>query len=86
MPNAAMLRGGVKTSEQLERIIGLGVEKVAISSAAITKPGIITEAARRVGSQSVVMVVDVKKTGMIQNATKSSHTMVSAPQAYLPMM
>ena len=33
--------GGVKTSEQLERIIGLGVEKVAISSAAITKPGII---------------------------------------------
>ena len=58
--------GGVKTSEQLERIIGLGVEKVAISSAAITKPGIITEAARRVGSQSVVMVMDVKKTGMIQ--------------------
>ena len=38
--------GGVKTSEQLERIIGLGVEKVAISSAAITKLGIITEAAR----------------------------------------
>ena len=58
--------GGVKTSEQLERIIGLGVEKVAISSAAITKLGIITEAARRVGSQSVVMVMDVKKTGMIQ--------------------
>ena len=58
--------GGVKTSEQLERIIGLGVEKVAISSAAITKPGIITEAASRVGSQSVVMVMDVKKTGMIQ--------------------
>ena len=58
--------GGVKTSEQLERIIGLGVEKVAISSAAIMKPEIISEAARRVGSQSVVMVVDVKKTGMIQ--------------------
>ena len=39
--------GGVKTPEQLERIIGLGVEKVAISSAAITKLGIITEAASR---------------------------------------
>ena len=29
--------GGVKTTEQLERIVGLGVEKVAISSAAIMK-------------------------------------------------
>ena len=58
--------GGVKTTEQLERIVGLGVEKVAISSAAIMKPEIISEAARRVGSQSVVVVLDVKKTGMIQ--------------------
>jgi cyclase len=53
--------GGVKTVEQIEKIISLGVEKVSISSAAIASPEIIVEAARRVGRQSVVVVMDVKK-------------------------
>lgn len=57
--------GGVKTPEQVERIISLGVEKVAISSAALLSPELITESARRVGSQSIVVVLDVKKTGFI---------------------
>jgi len=58
--------GGVKYVEQLERIVSLGVEKVAIGSAAIETPSLIEEAAKRVGSQSVVVVMDVKKTGLIQ--------------------
>jgi imidazole glycerol-phosphate synthase subunit HisF len=53
--------GGVNTPEQVERIIGLGVEKVAISSAAIERPALITAAAERLGSQSIVVVMDVKK-------------------------
>jgi imidazole glycerol-phosphate synthase subunit HisF len=53
--------GGVNTPEQAERIIGLGVEKVAISSAAIQRPSLITAAAERLGSQSIVVVMDVKK-------------------------
>lgn len=53
--------GGVRTAEQAKRIIGLGVEKVAISSAAIENPGLISEIAAEVGSQSVVVVLDVKK-------------------------
>lgn len=56
--------GGVKTPEQVERIIGLGVEKVAISSAAIQTPGLIAESSKRVGNQSIVVVMDVKKTGL----------------------
>ena len=52
--------GGVKTPEQLERIISLGVEKVVLSSAAIQRSELIAEAARRVGSQSIVVVLDVK--------------------------
>ena len=56
--------GGVKTPEQVERIISLGVEKVALSSAAIANPGLILESARRVGSQSIVVVLDVKKIGL----------------------
>jgi len=53
--------GGVKTVEAAQRIIGLGVEKVAISSAAVENPELVTEAAGCVGNQSVVVVLDVKK-------------------------
>lgn len=59
--------GGVRTIEQFERIIGSGVEKVALSTAAVETPELITEAASRVGSQSVVVVVDVLKTGLLRN-------------------
>lgn len=52
--------GGVKTAEQVERIVGLGVEKIGLS-AAIARPALVSEAARRVGGQSVVVVIDAKK-------------------------
>jgi cyclase len=53
--------GGVKTAQQAKRIIGLGVEKVAVSSGAIERPGLLGEIAQEIGSQSVVVVLDVKK-------------------------
>lgn len=53
--------GGVKTVEQAKTIIGLGVEKVALSSAAIANPQLVADIAREVGRQSVVVVLDVKK-------------------------
>ncbi|MCE1115132.1 MULTISPECIES: AglZ/HisF2 family acetamidino modification protein [Pseudomonas] len=53
--------GGVTTAAQAARIIELGVEKVAVSAAAIAQPALITEMARAVGSQSVVAVMDVRK-------------------------
>lgn len=53
--------GGIKTVEQAQRIFALGVEKIAISSAAIDNPELVTEIAGRVGSQSVVVVLDVKR-------------------------
>ena len=53
--------GGVKTVEQVERIISLGVEKVAMSSAAVYDPRIVAQAAKVVGSQSIAVVMDVKK-------------------------
>lgn len=53
--------GGVKTVEQAQRIFGLGIEKIALSSAIVQRPELITEIADRVGSQSVIVVLDVKK-------------------------
>jgi cyclase len=53
--------GGIKTLEQAKRIISLGVEKVAISSAAVEHPELITKISQEIGRQSVVVVLDVKK-------------------------
>lgn len=60
--------GGVTTVEQAERIISLGVEKVALSAAAIERPALLTEIADRIGRQSVVAVLDVRKrTGFLRS-------------------
>jgi len=53
--------GGVKTAKEAKMIFNLGVEKVAISSAAINNPELISEIASSVGNQSVVVVLDIKK-------------------------
>jgi cyclase len=53
--------GGIKTVEQARHILSLGVEKVAISSAAVTDPQLVARIAEQVGAQSVVVVLDVKK-------------------------
>jgi len=57
--------GGVKTSDQAGRIVDMGVEKVAVSAAAIANPALLSDMAAAVGQQSVVAVLDVrKKTGL----------------------
>jgi cyclase len=53
--------GGVKTIEQAQKIFGLGIEKIALSSVVIQNPQLVTQIAERVGSQSVIVVLDVKK-------------------------
>lgn len=53
--------GGVKSAVQAKEIIGLGVEKVALSSAAVENPSLISKIAEEIGNQSVVVVLDVKK-------------------------
>jgi imidazole glycerol-phosphate synthase subunit HisF len=53
--------GGVKTVAQAQRIFSLGVEKIAVSAAAIADISLIKKMGDVVGSQSVVVVVDVKK-------------------------
>ena len=53
--------GGVTTSEQVERIVALGVEKVAVSSALLAQPQMIAQASASVGAQSMVVVLDVRQ-------------------------
>lgn len=65
--------GGVGSVDMLERIVQLGVEKVALSAAAVQTPALIGAAAERVGSQSVVAVMDVKKAGMLRRWELFTH-------------
>jgi cyclase len=53
--------GGVTTVEQAQRIFTLGVEKIAFSAGVISNPNLVSEISEKVGSQSVVIVLDVKK-------------------------
>lgn len=53
--------GGVKTVDQVQRIVQLGVEKVSLSTAAIENEDLLQESAKVVGAQSLVVVLDVKK-------------------------
>lgn len=53
--------GGIADLHTAEKIINLGVEKIAISSAAINDPNLIKSISDSVGSQSVAVVLDIKK-------------------------
>ena len=53
--------GGVKTVEQAQKIFSLGIEKIALSSSVLQNPKLITQIADKVGAQSVIVVLDVKK-------------------------
>lgn len=53
--------GGVRTVSQAKDIIGLGVEKVALSAAAVQDPSLLSRISDEVGRQSVVAVLDVKR-------------------------
>lgn len=52
--------GGIKTIHQAKKIIQLGVEKIALSSAALDNPELISLISNDLGSQSVVIVLDFK--------------------------
>ena len=52
--------GGISSAKQVEKIVSLGVEKVAISSKIIENTELISDTISIVGSQSVVAVIDIK--------------------------
>lgn len=53
--------GGISSADQARQIIGRGVEKVALNAAVVARPQLVREIADEIGSQSVVVVLDVKK-------------------------
>lgn len=53
--------GGIRTVEDFRMILREGADKVAVNSAAILNPALISEAAQKFGSQCVVVAIDAKR-------------------------
>ena len=53
--------GGIRTIEDFKMILREGADKVAVNTAAILNPSLISEAADKFGSQSVVVAIDAKR-------------------------
>lgn len=53
--------GGVRSADDVARLLGVGADKVGINSGAIVRPEVIGEIARRFGSQVLVLSLDVKR-------------------------
>jgi cyclase len=54
--------GGVRTADDAERLLDAGADKIAINTAAIRNPELITQCAMRFGSQAIVVAIDAKRT------------------------
>jgi imidazole glycerol-phosphate synthase subunit HisF len=50
--------GGVRTASDAEELLRAGADKVSVNSAALERPGLVTELAERLGSQAVVVAID----------------------------
>jgi cyclase len=53
--------GGVRTVEDIRRLLNAGADKVSINTAAIHNPDFVREAAERFGSQCIVVAIDAKR-------------------------
>jgi cyclase len=53
--------GGIRSAEDAYRILANGADKVAVNTAAIQNPSIITEISRRFGAQCAVLAIDAKR-------------------------
>ncbi|MGX2039108.1 imidazole glycerol phosphate synthase subunit HisF [Methylocaldum sp. MU1018] len=53
--------GGIRTIEDIRRMLNAGADKVSINTAAVAQPEFVREAAERFGSQCIVVALDAKQ-------------------------
>ncbi|MBE3021743.1 imidazole glycerol phosphate synthase subunit HisF [Campylobacter sp. RM13119] len=59
--------GGIRTVDDISRLLNVGCDKVSLNSAAVHEPNLINEAAKKFGSQCVVVAIDIKNVGNSYN-------------------
>lgn len=54
--------GGVRSVEDVRRLLNAGADKVSINTSAVTNPQLVADASNRYGSQCIVVAIDAKQT------------------------
>jgi len=62
--------GGIRTLDDIRRMLNAGADKVGINSAAVSNPEFVREAAQRFGSQCIVVAMDAKKVSQPDEADR----------------
>ena len=57
--------GGVRSIEDINKLLNCGADKVSINTAAVQNPEVIVESSKKFGSQCIVVAIDAKKNGDI---------------------
>jgi imidazole glycerol-phosphate synthase subunit HisF len=78
--------GGITSADQVQRLFALGVEKVSVQTAALSDLKLVTEIARRYGSQAVVISIDVKKNLIGQHKLYAAVAGKAASQDWLDFL
>ncbi len=55
--------GGVRTVDDVRRLLNAGADKISINSTAVANPQMVADAAQKYGSQCIVVAIDAKKSG-----------------------
>ena len=71
--------GGVRTVDDVRRLLRAGADKVSLNTAALERPAVIREAAERFGSQCIVVAIDARRTRSRPGATYFLEQATHAP-------
>jgi cyclase len=55
--------GGVRTVDDVRRLLNAGADKISINTSAVNNPQLVFDASQKYGSQCIVVAIDAKKTG-----------------------
>jgi len=71
--------GGVRTVEDVRRLLNAGADKVSFNSAAIANPHVIRDASAKYGAQCIVVAIDAKRRSALEEQRLDSHGVPMGP-------
>lgn len=75
--------GGIRSIDDISRLLNAGCDKISLNSAAIKNPSLVEQAANKFGSSCVVVAIDAKKTGNSHNVFINGGRIDTGLDAYL---
>jgi cyclase len=77
--------GGIRTLEDMRRVLLAGAEKVSVNSAAVKNPAIIAQGAQAFGNQCIVLGMDVKQVGVREGIESGYEIVINGGRTHMNM-